>query len=140
MQRFCAIGTVGLTLAMCASSWAGDADKEKAKLQGSWTLTKIVIRGEDKTQEMFEGGATVTFAGDKTTFKFGGGGPEAGSFKIVDATKKPMHLDLTHKGSNAKGIYAIEGDTLKIATADKDRPTSFDAENIIVMTFKKISK
>jgi hypothetical protein len=56
MRRFWAIGTATLTLAICASTWAGDADKEKAKLQGTWTVTKVMIRGEDKTQDFAKPG------------------------------------------------------------------------------------
>jgi uncharacterized protein (TIGR03067 family) len=143
MRRFWAIGTVTLALAIGASTWAGDADKEKAKLQGSWTVTKVMIRCEDKSKDFggFGAGATCTFAGDKVTMKFGTESHE-GTFKIVDGKKKPMQIDLSlPKQMDQKAIFEIDGDTLKIATGEKgtDRPSAFDAKDIMVMTFKKNS-
>ncbi len=141
MRRFSAISTVALALTICASTWAGDADKEKAKLQGSWAMTKVMIRGDDKT-DLFKGGITYTFAGDKLTAKIASEVHE-GTFKVVDATKKPMHIDLSlPKQMDSKAIYEIDGNTLKIGVGEKgsSRPKGFDAKDIMVMTFKKMSK
>ncbi len=133
-----------LVLAICASAGAGDADKEKAKLQGTWTLVKAMIKGEDKTKDLFAGGATLTFAGDKVTMKVGNDSHE-GSFKIVDATKKPKHIDLSMPNQVATpAIYEIEGDTLKMVMPEKGagRPKSFDDKDRqeMTMTFKKTGK
>ena len=139
MRRFWAIGTVTLALVICASTLAGDAEKEKARLQGSWTVTKVMFKGEDKTKEFGE--LSYTFAGDKSTVKIGGESRE-GTFKIVDAMKKPMQIDFSIKQIVSKAIYEIDGDTLKLATGDRgaDRPSGFDAKDITVFTFKKVSK
>jgi uncharacterized protein (TIGR03067 family) len=143
MRKLTLVATITLISAVCASTWAGDVDKEKAKLQGTWTLTSVVIRGLDKTKK---DDITWTFAGDKTTFK-SSGFSEEGTFKIIDAAKEPKLLDIT-KGKDpkdeAKAIYALEGNVLKIAIGgptgtDKPapRPASFDDKDILVLTFKK---
>jgi uncharacterized protein (TIGR03067 family) len=146
MRLFCLTvpGAAILTLAVCAPVGAGDADKEKAKLQGTWTLIKATIRGEDKTKDLFGGGATVTFAGATVTMKMGNESHE-GTFKIVDATKTPRHIDLSvPKQKDTPAIYQIEGDTLRMATPEKGggRPQSFDARDRqeITLTFKKTGK
>jgi len=144
MRRFWAIGTVTLALAICTSTWAGDADKEKVKLQGTWTVTKVMIRGEDKTKDFGKPGmeASITFAGDKATMKMGGESHE-GAFKVVDAKKKPMQIDLSMpKQVDTPAIFEIDGDKLKMAMPEKGagRPTAFDAKDIMVMTLKKNSK
>jgi uncharacterized protein (TIGR03067 family) len=133
-----------LALAICAMAGADDADKEKAKLQGTWTLQKATIRGEDKTKDLFAGGVTVTFDGDKMTMKVGNESHE-GTFKIVDATKKPKQVDLSNpKQKDTAAIYEIEGDTLRMAMPEKDagRPKSFDDKDRqeMTLTFKKSSK
>jgi uncharacterized protein (TIGR03067 family) len=143
MRKLALLATIALISAVCASSWAGDTDKEKAKFQGTWTLTSVVIRGLDKTKK---DEITWIFAGDKTTFK-SGGYSEEGTFKIIDAAKEPKKLDIS-KGKDpkdeAKAIYTLEGDVLKVAIGgptgtDKPapRPTSFDDKDILVLTFKK---
>jgi len=57
-----------------------------------------------------------------------------GLYKI-DAAQLPKHIDITapegeQAGKTSKGIYAIEGDTLRMcyANPDKDRPRDFDSQ------------
>jgi uncharacterized protein (TIGR03067 family) len=145
MRKVWILGAVALTLAVAATGWAGGAG-DKDKLQGSWKLTNVYFGGK----EMPGGKAiTITFAGDKVSFKEGDKGAEEGTYKI-DPTKKPKQIDLT-KGKDgkdeAKGIYSLEGDTLKIGigfSLKKEevaaRPPSFEDPGCITMTFKKESK
>jgi uncharacterized protein (TIGR03067 family) len=57
-----------------------------------------------------------------------------GIYKI-DAAQKPKHIDITapegkQAGKTSKGIYALEGETLKMcyANPDKDRPRDFESK------------
>ena len=69
----------------------------------------------------------------------------------VDASKKPVHIDLDFKMGNqtqsASGITASDGESIKICfgdPADKKRPTDFkttkDDKNKFVITLKKIKE
>jgi RNA polymerase sigma-70 factor (ECF subfamily) len=105
----------------------GKSDQER--LQGTWALVSEERGG--KLVEPPEGvkGATLTFQGDRVSFKQKGGGHEA-SFK-VDPTRTPKEIDLTvaqdGKPAVHKGLYALEGDTLKLCLAHppQPRPTAF---------------
>ena len=71
----------------------------------------------------------MVFAGDKVTVPRKDGSEEVG-YKL-DPNKKPKHIDLLiEEGKTAKGIYLLDGDTLKLCF-DKDygdRPAEFDAK------------
>jgi uncharacterized protein (TIGR03067 family) len=106
--------------------------KDLAKMQGDWMVASITRDGrklsDDEAQTLFR---TVT-GNNYTIFNFSK--PlSKGTFKI-DATKTPKTIDSTAAG-RAKappilGIYAFEGDTLKICNAapGMPRPTEFDAK------------
>jgi uncharacterized protein (TIGR03067 family) len=115
---------VGLLAA--ADAPTKDADK-KDKLAGTWTVASGQRDGMD-----LDGikGDTVQFDGATMTVKTQNGDHRA-TFK-VDATKKPKAIDLTpedgpEKGQTIAGIYAFDGDDLKLCFArpGKGRPTAF---------------
>ena len=123
--------------------WGGDANKDKEKLQGTWTMTQFEIGG--KKIDIPEGKSMqLTFAGDKVTAKGGPKGDEEGGY-MIDASKKPKHITLTKKGGGANdtmhGIYEFEGNTLRIGTSAKgpkgQRPTGFDDPMVVIMVLKK---
>jgi uncharacterized protein (TIGR03067 family) len=106
-------------------------DDVKDKLKGTWTVVAMEEGGKKAPEEQFKG-MTLTFEGDKVTFKHGND-TKMGTFK-VDAGEKPGHLDITpsdgpEKGKTMKMIFMLDGDTLTIGGAKKDegpRPKSFD--------------
>jgi uncharacterized protein (TIGR03067 family) len=149
---------VGLTL-LATVLVAGDAPdeavkKEKQKLQGTWVAESVVVKG--KANEKLQG-AKFNFSGDKVTMEFDGKKQE-GTYAI-DPTKSPKHIDLTFLRDGRKdvdrGIYQIEGDTLKMCVRggyrkfDRDgklveekvsvRPEKFDAEDSLI-TLKREKK
>jgi uncharacterized protein (TIGR03067 family) len=72
-----------------------------------------------------------------------GGESHEGAFKIVDTKKKPIQIDLSMpKQPVTPAIFEIVGDTLRMAMPEKgsDRPTGFDAKDIMVITLKRNSK
>jgi uncharacterized protein (TIGR03067 family) len=145
MRKLSTIMVVTLALACGALSWAGDNDKEMAKLQGTWKLVSVTQGGQPISNPT--GGKVVlwTFEKDKATFKIDDK-TDMGTYKI-DAAKKPMQLDLS-KGKdpkdNAQAIFTVDGETLKVGmgvSRDKDkippRPGDFGEKDSLVLTFKK---
>ena len=125
-----ALLTVGLMLFV---SQARADDKEK--LQGEWKLVSHEDGNGKKVDE--DSPHKFTFEGDKWHSTPGGdGGPYS-----VDSSKKPKTIDLTLKDNNPrKGIYELDGDTLKICIG-VERPTEFkSAEKVMVMTLKRVKK
>jgi internalin A len=102
------------------------AKKDRERLAGAW---KIVSAERDGQPDKVSQGATITYAPDgKFTVKFADATGGAGTYKL-DPSKKPNAIDYTpdfspDKGKLHKGIYSLEGDTLKLCASDpgKARP------------------
>ena len=108
-------------------------------LQGTWLITSI--NGKAAPEEF-----TLTFTGDKYAQAVGGTVNERGTIK-VDATKKPMTIDLmitegTDAGKTQLGVFEVSGDTLRanFNTPDaKERPASLK-EGALIVEGKKQKK
>jgi uncharacterized protein (TIGR03067 family) len=121
----------------CAPIGARDAQedavsKELAALKGTWVVVSAVRDGNKLSYDQIEGvrftiketGKVLVKKGEKVLFE--------GTIK-VDPTKTPKTEDATqtsegeNKGKTTLSIYEIEGDTLKICSAEpeKDRPAEF---------------
>jgi uncharacterized protein (TIGR03067 family) len=88
------------------------AKKDRASLQGVWVCTKVSFNGQtlDATNDkQVPRPLTVTFDGDKIVFAQGDDKGPGTAYKI-DPSKKPKAIDI----GTAKGIYAIDGDSLKL--------------------------
>jgi uncharacterized protein (TIGR03067 family) len=127
---------------LCGHLRADDgAKKALAELEGVWKLTRIEAGGEARDLN----GKTPhwTFKGKKVSF---GGEPLAEI--VADAGGVPKSLDLTLAGEKdaREGIYAIDGDTLKICVnwdtgGLKERPQEFaskDKASFRVLEFARV--
>jgi len=123
---------------------AGDASKaDGEKIQGTWEPAGISLGGKPLPAPPKEL-PTRSFTGDKLVTKDPGKkgdlAVEEASFKL-DATKEPRHIDITRKrdGRTVRGIYLLDGDTLKVAyhLGGEVRPTKFDGEGVFVETLKR---
>jgi uncharacterized protein (TIGR03067 family) len=135
-----------LCLVVFQSQAADEKKADKDKLEGTWELVSYEVNG--KVTPAPEGkGMTLTFKDGKVTKKAKDEKDEEGTYKIDD-TKKPAEIDMTtpKKGKpdekeTMKGIFMIDGDTLKIGfTAkgpDAPRPTAFDGKETGIMNFKR---
>ena len=96
-----------------------DIKGEREKFAGEWTIVSAKSRGKDvegqrKTELI---GKSVTFAGDRMTFR----GPAAGYYLLLDATK---HITVNSTYDNPgrapafSGIYDFVGTKLKMHIAD----------------------
>lgn len=124
-----------------------DATEDKKAIEGMW-----VVESAHR-----EGKADDAIKGDKLTFKAGnitiqsakGEKDEKGTY-VLDPGKKPATIDMTaadDKKEVVKGIYALEGDTLKICMTDgpdkESRPTEFSAKKgsrYLLVVLKRLKK
>lgn len=123
--------TAGLLVGADAKDDAVKA--ELKKFEGAWQLASLEMDGEKvpaETTKTFK----LVFAGEKFMLKSGDETIMEGVGK-VDPTQKPRAVDITpstgdEKGKTLKGIYELDGDTLKIClgSVGKDRPKEFVAK------------
>jgi len=108
-------------------------------MQGTWVLTT------QDGQPLSPNGLTITITGDKYAQAEGGTVNERGTMKL-DATKKPMWLDLTitegnDAGKHQVGLIEVTGGTMKGVFApagSTTRPTSLTpAQGVISFAGKK---
>jgi uncharacterized protein (TIGR03067 family) len=109
--------------------------KDMKALSGMWTVVSAERDGKKLTDEQLKG-ITLTYDGTgKASVKKGDQLLFDGTIRI-DPTKKPKTQDATqtsageNKGKTTLSIYEVDGDTLKICSAEpgKDRPTEFSAK------------
>lgn len=123
----------GVSLLVAADD---DAKKDLEALKGNWTVVSAERDGKKLTDEQLKDVMLTLDGTGKATVKKGDQVLFDGTIKI-DPTKKPKALDTTqtsdgeNKGKTLLGIYELDGDTLKICTAEpagKDRPTEFSSK------------
>jgi RNA polymerase sigma factor (sigma-70 family) len=140
-------GTVLGVLTRQAKTLAAVEEKPKADkdaLQGTWIPVSVEEAGKKvPAKEVKAKGFEMVFAGDKVTLPIKDDSPEV-QYKLQPA-KKPKQIDLIlGKDKIAKGIYLLEGDSLKLCV-EKDpgseRPSKFATEGtnhfLIVLKKKK---
>ncbi|MDB5341711.1 MAG: hypothetical protein JWP89_88 [Schlesneria sp.] len=119
---------------------AGDAKEEAVmkdveSLKGTWVVVSAERDGRKLTDEQIKGVMLTFDGGEKVVVKKGDQPLFEGTIKI-DPTKKPKTQDSTqtsegeNKGKITLSIYEVEGDTLKICSAEpgKDRPAEFSTQ------------
>ncbi len=119
-----------------------DKADDAKKLQGTWTVDPATFKGVEETPAIKEARAELAamrfvFAGDTLTIRSRPGPPpfekgreETSTFRL-DPTKKPKEIDLS---DNARGIYELDGDTLKVCWDHKGkengRPTKIGFDTV----------
>jgi uncharacterized protein (TIGR03067 family) len=123
---------------------------EAGKLQGTWAI--VSADGLDVPQEALKR-MKVVIRGETLCFTDGSEEREKSTFKL-DPSQKPKAIDFTkdQKGPIVRGIYELDGDTLKLVWRNegprpteiltKRRPKKFTGEpseddNLRMMTLKK---
>jgi uncharacterized protein (TIGR03067 family) len=125
---------------------AQPAEDAGRKLQGTWTAVQAERDGKSADDVV---GNRLSFAGSRFQIQAKDGKPLfAGTFQ-ANSTAKPAAIDFQHtegamKGKAWKGIYAVDGDTLRVCdnapSPDKGRPAAFEAKSgsgHVFITFKR---
>jgi RNA polymerase sigma factor (sigma-70 family) len=133
----------GLFLADSIAGQTGDTQKKSIKadgrpkaqskddkqlLQGEWAFVSGEARGRPIPAEFLKD-CCMTFKGDK--FRMQMVESKEGTFRL-DPAASPRTIDLNIDGGTGLGIYALEGDTLKLCLSEKDkdnRPTKFSSKD-----------
>jgi len=125
----------------------GETDKDR--LQGKWQITSLTVEGKvirrgDKLAEWKDVFLNdVLIEGER----LGQVKPDKGKFKLDD-TRNPKQITIQDADGKLtfRGIYAIEGDTLKVCIngdgTDVRRPEEFVAKKgtpVVIVEFKKAS-
>jgi uncharacterized protein (TIGR03067 family) len=105
--------------------------KDKAALQGTWKVTSAEDNGEkvpaDDIKDLY-----LIFKGDAISIREGGKTDEKFAY-LLNPAKTPSEIDMIFKagpkkGQIDRGIYKIDGDTLRIciqSNKDSPRPRDF---------------
>jgi uncharacterized protein (TIGR03067 family) len=124
-----------LILGLFAAASSADDDavkKDMTAMNGEWTMVSGVSNGKAMAEDRIKTGRRIIKDG-VTELKFNNMAYLTAKFTI-DPAKKPREIDYTvtegtNKGKMTKGIYELDGDTLKFCFAqpDADRPTKFES-------------
>jgi uncharacterized protein (TIGR03067 family) len=122
---------------------AESKEEALAKLQGKWRVERIEENGVAEPEEEAKR-FTLIIKGNKINVELRGQ-VEHTDFQI-DATKSPKEIDMVpqygdDKGKTFRGIYEIDGDTLRIcATPLAERPKKIVSEQGTMILILKRAK
>jgi uncharacterized protein (TIGR03067 family) len=123
MKTLAVLAALAMVLTCKLATVHAGEDGDQGKFQGVWSVAKGEKAGHDAHGGDLQG-LTMTFTGDKFTWKKGDHEVE-GTF-CLDPSKKLKEISIVAHGNTMPGIYKLEGDDLKICVAmGEDRPTDF---------------
>ena len=127
MVRMLSLGMFSFLLGVFA--YAGGADQEMKKLNGTWIIVSSEMYGQKLPAEVFAGFELIL--NDASYTLLNKGKADVGKCRI-DPSKNPKELDITgvegpNKGKTMLCIYELKADTLTVCydMAGKKRPTEF---------------
>ncbi len=123
MQHLLYAASMSCALVLVEAADGHAAEEDKHQLQGKWIVESFQYNGNpvDRLKD-----AIREFKDGKYSLTPKEGDPIDG-IVMLDATQTPKTIDLDVNGRILRGIYELDGDTLKMSynlTAD-ERPTEF---------------
>jgi uncharacterized protein (TIGR03067 family) len=109
----------GIAVLLAALGGSASAD-EPPKLDGRWKVVSVELAGMSVPGLEV---AELVLTGGKKVFTLPDGRVEKGTYRL-QAGKQPREIDATTEGREGTepGIYAVEGDTLKLCLATRGGP------------------
>jgi uncharacterized protein (TIGR03067 family) len=140
------IGALLAVAVLIAAAGAGDdaVKGEWKKFNGTWIAIAMEKEGKKLSEEEIKGlDLQLILKDDKYTVKVGSNVIDTGTSK-PDPTKKPKTVDVMpsegpNKGKTIKGIYELDGDSLRVCydLAGKGRPkalaTKADSGQVLIV-------
>jgi uncharacterized protein (TIGR03067 family) len=150
-MRWCVLTAALVGLVGVTPPATGD---DKASLQGTWKLESVKWAEAGKTSSIFLSSKSyLVVEGDQMTTRDEDDGKvkETKYSYTLDPKKKPAVyekkvLDGKDKGKTFSGIYAIDGDTLKMCSKGKGLPEDFeitqgkDVKDKYLYVYKRVKK
>jgi RNA polymerase sigma-70 factor (ECF subfamily) len=108
---------------------AAQPPQDQEKIQGTWLVTGMERQGQPAPAEQLDQAKAINFrmviTADRITIKTDVEGSEREHAYKLDPSKKPKVIELTprdgpQQGQTVRGIYLLEGDTLKICADNSD--------------------
>lgn len=113
---------------LASPGWASQDESVGREIDGEWTVVSVEFAG---TAVPGFGGAELSLRDGKKTFRLPDGAVEMGTYTL-GAKKSPKEIDATTEGRDevARGIYSLEGETLKmcLSQSGRTRPARFRTE------------
>lgn len=135
-----------IVAALAGGAWRGASFAQPGgQVDGTWTAVTAERNGTPADELK---GNRLTFAGDTFVIQRDGKTLYKGTFK-ADPTRTPAHIDFHHTGGELmgktwRGVYVLEGDTLRVADNAPDmakpRPTALTAKagsGHVMVVFKR---
>lgn len=143
MKTFVAALAVFLPVpAILAEEGKKPAAKDEDSIRGSWVMVSG-DKGGEPAPEKFVKTFRMTFAAAGKLTAREKEEDQEGTFKL-DAAKKPRHIDISIDGKMLEGIYALEGDSLKLCVSEgSGRPADFkspEGSKVMVIVLKRDKK
>lgn len=144
------MSTLGaLVMAAGLLGWVDEPKSDVAKadmkaLQGAWSMSSVVVNGEEVPADVLKEGKLVV-EGDKYTATLN---VSITSTFTLDPQKKPKAIDFKYtdgpqQGQSIKGIYEVEDDTFRLCRGlapEAERPTKFESgadSGLIFVVYKR---
>src|SRR5262245_27726676 len=132
-MRLLVFASLACGLLVAADNPATRSDQDAIK--GNWKQAEFVMNGRARDAS----GTTISVDGDAITVKHGDEA-EAPAPYTLDPANKAIDLKLENEGRTMKGIYELNGKSLKLCLNPESRPSKFTAEagtGNILMVFER---
>lgn len=136
---FCFFLAAGLLSA--AGEGTKDAKNDQDKIEGTW-ICESALRDGDPLPPEGAKKITLTFKADKMTMVIGDSDKKHEHTFKLDPSKKPKEITIGEGKMELKGIYALDGDVLKMCAGKPgdERPKELEAKkgsNFMSMVLKR---